>query len=344
MTVRKTQFREKYPDRFLLTTDIKSVQNFLQEHGFIKSDTNLLSLEKPGDGNMNFVLRARLDDDSSFIIKQSRPWVEKFDQIDAPEDRILVEKTYYEILSENKLLNKYSPRMLGVEEESRILVLEDLGEASDLTLIYQLGKNLNEQEVSSCIEYVNQLPKLENLNKMSNNLKMRQLNHQHIFHLPLMNDNGFDLDEIQLGLQSISKVLKSDQELKRKVAELGSVYLGKGDVLVHGDFYPGSILNTEQGIRVIDPEFAFLGPREWDIAVFIAHLCMSHVDIDKVIEIFNEFEQTDKFDMKQFAGFVGTEIIRRIIGLAQLPLTFSLAQKRTLLNIATQWVKTGDIQ
>ena len=339
MSDRKTQFKEEYPDRFLLTNDIESVQKFIKEHRFTKNGTGLLSLEKPGEGNMNCVLRARMDDESTFIIKQSRPWVEKYDQIDAPEDRILVEKTYYEILSENELLNKYSPKVLGVDEESRILILEDLGEASDLTYLYQPDKNFSEQEVSSCIEYVNQLPKLENLNKVPDNLKMRQLNHQHIFHLPLINENGFDLDEIQPGLQSISMELKSDRELQYRVTELGEVYLGKGNVLVHGDFYPGSILNTDQGIRVIDPEFAFIGPNEWDIAVFVAHLCMSHMDLDKVMEVFNEFEQPKKFDMKQFSGFVGVEIIRRIIGLAQLPLTLSILQKQSLLNKATQWVK-----
>ena len=35
----------------------------------------------------------------SFILKQSRPWVEKYPAIPAPEERVLVEAAFYEPLS-----------------------------------------------------------------------------------------------------------------------------------------------------------------------------------------------------------------------------------------------------
>ena len=340
---RKFQFKKEYPNSFLLSDDVETVGSFLKDHSFIDEDTALLSLEKPGEGNMNYVLRAKMDDGSSFIIKQSRPWVEKYNQIDAPIDRILVERTYYERISKIDLLNSYSPQVLGVDKKSRIMIIEDLGEASDLTSVYKTDETFSQNEINSCIEYLNYLVKINDLKGMPSNIKMRKLNHQHIFNLPLVEDNGFNLDDIQQGLQAVSKEFKSDDVLKQRIAELGDVYLGNGNVLVHGDFYPGSILKTKNGIHVIDPEFSFIGPSEWDIAIFIAHLLMAKVETDEAMNIFTRFEQSIQFNMQQFSGFVGTEIIRRIIGLAQLPLTLSLNEKHALLLAATKWVKKGEI-
>ena len=50
----------------------------------------------------------------------------------------------------------------------------------------------------------------------------------------------------------------------------------EGPSLIHGDLFPGSLLQTGSGeLRIIDPEFCFCGDPEFDIGVFYAHLLLS---------------------------------------------------------------------
>ena len=51
---------------------------------------SITSVVMAGDGNMNLVLRVTTDR-QSVIVKQARPWVEKYRDIPAPAERILAE-------------------------------------------------------------------------------------------------------------------------------------------------------------------------------------------------------------------------------------------------------------
>ena len=94
---------------------------------------------------------------------------------------------------------------------------------------------------------------------------------------------------------------------------------------------------------MIDPEFSFLGPVEWDIAVFIAHLFMSGAEEASIRSAFEQFEKKETFDFGRFSGFVGVEILRRLIGLAQLPLEMDLYEKAGLIDRSILWVKQANI-
>ncbi|MGS0526226.1 hypothetical protein ACU8V7_14710 [Zobellia nedashkovskayae] len=72
-------------------TPLEELQNYLQSKEWLHTAEKLTAVEKPGDGNMNVVLRV-ITDQRSFILKQSRPYVQKYQQVEAPLDRITVEK------------------------------------------------------------------------------------------------------------------------------------------------------------------------------------------------------------------------------------------------------------
>ena len=168
------------------------------------------------------------------------------------------------------------------------------------------------------------------------NLELRQLNHQHIFVLPFLEDNGFDLDSIQPGLQELAKPIKEDEALKQIISQLGEIYLAAGTVLLHGDYYPGSWLQADENIYVIDPEFCFAGFAEFDLGVMAAHLIMATQDptlLDQILEGY-----TLPKDSNLVRQVAGTEILRRIIGLAQLPLERSLEEKASLLELAQKCI------
>ena len=119
-----------------------------------------------------------------------------------------------------------------------------------------------------------------------------------------------------------------------RVTALGSRYLEDGDTLVHGDYFPGSWVRTGAGVAVIDPEFCFLGCGEHDLGVMMAHLIMAG-DTADVLERVAVDGRANRTLARQFAG---VEIMRRLIGVAQLPLTASLERKRELLGRAKQLV------
>ncbi|MGB3587786.1 MAG: phosphotransferase, partial [Tunicatimonas sp.] len=117
-------------------------------------------------------------------------------------------------------------------------------------------------------------------------------------------------------------------------------YLATGTTLLHGDYYPGSWLKTTSGISIIDPEFAFLGDAEFDVVVMIAHLTMAETPLKLIDQVLREYEQSDGgYRNSLQRAFSGVEILRRIIGLAQLPLSLSLEEKSSLLKRAADWVR-----
>ena len=168
---------------------------------------------------------------------------------------------------------------------------------------------------------------------------MRALNHEHIFNFPFEEENGFNLDDVESGLQQVSLLYKKDTFLKEKIKKCGALYLAKGNHLLHGDFYPGSWLKVGQALKIIDPEFGFVGPTEFDLGVLVAHMMMAQQTPDTINAILDGYQQGPNFSESLLAQFAGIEIMRRIIGIAQLPLSLDLTQKKRLLLKAAYWIQ-----
>ena len=171
------------------------------------------------------------------------------------------------------------------------------------------------------------------------NLAMRQLNHEHIFNFPYLVENGFNLDDVQAGLQAAAMPYKTNEVLKAKIKACGEIYLAtQGNHILHGDFYPGSWLKVADGLKVIDPEFGFVGPAEFDLGVLLAHLLMAEQPSSVSKAIFQKYQQPARFKEGLLSQFVGIEILRRLIGIAQLPLSLDLNTKKKLMAQAAQWI------
>lgn len=318
---------------FLLdANNITSLQSYLQKQQWLAIGEEIVSATKPGEGNMNYVLRITTTQ-QSFIIKQARPYVEKYPQIAAPIERVLVEAAFYKAIQDDKLLNNYMPKLMGVDPINSIIILEDLGQSSDCSYLYTTQKKLQTNEVEHLVMFLTQLHQQPaTSNPLFQNNTMRELNYQHIFLLPFIEDNGFNLDVVQPGLQALSMPYKTDIALRDLIKNIGEKYLVDGKVLLHGDFYPGSWLRTNNGIKIIDPEFCFYGATEFDVAVMLAHCIMSFQN-DEILQIIStNYQKPQGFDVLLLNQFTGIEIMRRIIGLAQLPLQLSLQERKYLLQ------------
>ncbi len=71
----------------------------------------------------------------------------------------------------------------------------------------------------------------------------------------------------------------------------------------------------------------------------IAHLKMAHEQPDTLNSVVRQYKMPAGFSMPLFLRFCGVEIMRRIIGLAQLPLDLSVAEKADVLDFAERLIQ-----
>lgn len=322
----------------ILKSNVEFLQDYLTNQNWLKKSESLISCEKPGDGNMNFTLRL-ITNQRSIILKQSRDYVEKYPDIPAPQDRALREADFYESIATNRILQQKMPELLGVDRQNHVLIMEDLGKGSDYSTLYRREQRIQPEELQELATFLSTLHLNFHWDTAPihfRNIEMRKLNHQHIFVLPYQADNGIDLDAVLPGLSEASKGVKTDPKISGTIHKLAELYLADGDFLLHGDFFPGSWLNTKNGIRMIDPEFCFFGPVEFEIGVTLAHLKMADQKAEiqkKWIDLYTERAPLDRSLTEKFAA---AEVIRRIIGLAQLPLDINLEKRIELLDNARE--------
>ena len=347
-TEQEAVFRQAAPGGFYVDPSRpERLEAHLLQRGLLDDGERVRSVSKAGDGNMNLTLRV-VTSKRSFVLKQARPWVEKYPQIAAPVDRALVEIAFYEAAGAVPEVRRAMPHLLGSDPDSRLLILEDLGEAHDFTALYS-GGLLDRGALDELVGYLVALHSGVDVaagedRRIFENREMRALNHEHIFRFPLADDNGLDLDGFTPGLGAAAAELKRDDAYVSTVRELGAEYLADGDTLVHGDYFPGSWLRASSGISVIDPEFCFLGPRAFDVGFMLGHLRLAGQP-DEICEAL-----VSRYAARAGVGasvaaearrFAGVEIMRRLIGVAQLPLDCGIERKEELLRLSRELVLTS---
>jgi len=77
-------------------------------------------------------------------------------------------------------------------------------------------------------------------------------------------------------LDSHAEATRMDSELKIAIARLKRKFMGAPEALIHGDLHTGSVMLWVADTRVIDPEFAFMGPMGFDVGAVIANLLLNY--------------------------------------------------------------------
>ena len=324
---------------FLAQDDPRGLEAWLHAAGLLADGERVETVAPAGAGNMNCTLRVRTTQ-RALVVKQARPWVEKYPQFAAPPQRARREIEFHRLAAAHAILAAGLPAMLHGDEQSCVLVLEDLGGAGDYTDLYR-GGALTGGESVRIARWLGALHRAyagPPEPGLLANREMRDLNHQHIFDLPLRSGHGLDLDQFTPGLEAVAGGLRGDARLGAAAAELGRLYLEDGGRLVHGDFFPGSVLRTPAGPRFIDAEFAHFGRAEHDVGVWLAHLRLAGQPRAKEDDFWCAYAKPPEFDTGLAWRFMGIEVIRRLMGYAQLPLAVDLAGKRALLEEARRAV------
>ncbi len=307
--------------------------------GWLRPDDVISSVSIAGAGNMNRVERVTLSDGRSFILKRANPWVEKYPHIPAPVERAYVEACFYQQVSGTDA-GKRMPAHLGFDEGHAANLFADLGEGQDGMGLYDKA-SLSLDIIDALADWMRALHALPATDApLLQNLAMRRLNAEHIFDFPFLADNGFDVDAVTPGLQKIANEVKADRPLQIVIQNMKGVYLGSAPgVLLHGDFYPGSWLETEDGLFVIDPEFCWIGPPEWDVGVLIAHMILGRQPAAHPAHFLASYAAP--LDHAKLDRIAGIEILRRLLGIAQLPLPYGLSEKTALISKARELIMGG---
>lgn len=324
---------------WLSTTDIGRVDALLRQCGLLDTDDQVVGLGRAGEGNMNLTLRVRTNR-RTLIVKQSRPWVEKYPHIPAPLDRVHFECRFYQAVHPVPAVAGRMPALLAALPDQWALVLEDLGPAADCTPLY--ARPIPDGLVRDLLQWLSALHALPATGLQPedmNNRALRELNHAHLFVVPFQFPPVMDLDRVTPGLAAVAAELSDDRTLKSVLHELGERYLASGPCLVHGDFFPGSWLLPAAGLRIIDPEFCFLGRPEWDLAVLVAHLRLMR-QRPSPAELAALYAGP-AIDWALVEAWASVEVLRRLLGVAQLPLDRSLDEKQELIANAVERLRRG---
>ncbi len=171
--------------------------------------------------------------------------------------------------------------------------------------------------------------------------------------------------------------LRDDVEIKRAVSQLRLAHLTKAQSLLHGDLHSGSVMATAEDTRVIDGEFAWVGPTGFDVGNFLAHLVIAWFAApfrsgdaaafrarleEDIVTFWRGFRRRflqlaaaadgDALPLRHFpagdpdrtrwleayvddvlrdaVGFLGVELVRRIVGFAQVADFLSLGDGQAL--------------
>ena len=77
-------------------------------------------------------------------------------------------------------------------------------------------------------------------------------------------------------LDAEKQAFERDSTLKVAGQALKLKFMTSAQALIHGDLHTGSIMATAEDTRVIDPEFAFIGPMGFDAGAVIGNLLLAY--------------------------------------------------------------------
>jgi 5-methylthioribose kinase len=243
----------------------------------------VLSCREIGDGNLNLVFQIKDEQTGkSIIVKQSLPYARVVgESMPLTIDRNRIEAEA--LKEEGKYCPEHTVKLYHADPDLRIFVMEDLSDHIIMRkgLIEKRAYPKFAEHISTFLAktlfytsdyYMNPLEKKELVKKFINP-ELCKISEDLIFTQPY-----YDAPEnnIPKGVRPLAENIWQDEALKGEVAKLKHRFMTKAESLLHGDLHTGSIFVNEESTKVIDPEFAFVGPIGFDIGAVIANLLLNY--------------------------------------------------------------------
>ena len=311
-----------------------------------------------GDGNINYVFRIHsLEDGRSIVIKQADKLLRSSGRpLDIYRNKIEAET----LKLESQLAPNFIPHVFYYDETMAALSMEDISAYKNLRKelaadrVYEhLADNISTFLAESMLpttDLVMDRQEKKARGKFFTNPELCDITEDLVLTEPYYDYKGRNI--LTPGNEEFVRTrLYENEKLHAQVAQLRNNFMNNAQALIHGDLHSGSIFANEQGIKVIDPEFAFYGPMGYDIGNVIGNLFFAWANkaftggsaatmealattIQKVCDLTAEklsaaYDQMVEFPlyrvpafkdaylagvMADSYGFAGTEMIRRTVG------------------------------
>lgn len=228
-----------------------------------------------GDGYVNFVFGVSFKikgENKSLVVKQARPY-SKHIPIEIPTSR---NKLEYEVTRlKRSLTPEYLPELYFLDHQNHIFIMESFSDWKILR--YELNKMHKQKHLSKKIaeflavsHFFTSEIYLDTclFRKIENtfcNCSMRQIMENGIF-IPEFIPLGAAVNQnIDLELYALSRNIWEDKDTVAQCYVMRDIYMRKGECLVHGDFHTSNIFIEDEQMKVIDMEYAFMGPYSYDL-------------------------------------------------------------------------------
>lgn len=312
-----------------------------------------------GDGNINYVFRVwSKEDGHSVIIKQADKLLRSSGRpLDVYRNRIEAEI----LRLEGELAPDYVPEVYHYDEVLCAVSMEDISayknlrkELAEDRVYGHLAENLSSFLALTLLPTTDLvLPAGEKKQRVKffTNPELCEITEDLVLTEPYYDYKGRNI--LTPGNEDfVRRFLYEDEELHGEVGKLRERFMNGPQALIHGDLHSGSIFANAQGIKVIDPEFAFYGPMGYDIGNVVGNLffawankvyahpgseeaaaALERTIADTVDRTFAKL--ADRYDalvtfplyrasgfrtawldgvLADSLGYAGTEIIRRVVG------------------------------
>ncbi len=232
-----------------------------------------------GDGNINYVFRiCSIKDGRSVVIKQADRLLRSSGR---PLDTYRNKIEAHILQLQSELAPGFVPKVYHYDDIMCAMAMEDISDYKNLRKELMVGRcythlaeNLSSFVVDTLLpttDLVLDRAEKKKRVKFFTNIELCDITEDLVLTEPYCNYKGRNI--ITPGNeQFVREHLYEDPDLHAKVAQLRNSFMNNAQALIHGDLHTGSIFANENGIKVIDPEFAFYGPIGYDIGNVIGNL------------------------------------------------------------------------
>lgn len=367
---------EKFNTHFLMSHE--DVKEYVTKKLNLFSEEAELEIKEVGDGNINYVfIVEEPTTKKSVVVKQADSLLRSSGRpLDINRNKIEADilKVQYDLVPE------FIPEIYHYDEKMAALTMEDISAFKNLRyelegqktfpkLADEISTFLVETLLSTTDLVWNRQDKKTQVKNFVN-IDMCDISEDLVFTEPYNDYKGQNVI-IEENQEFVETFIYNNQALIAEVAKLRNNYMNNAQSLVHGDLHSGSIFVNQEGMKVIDPEFAFYGPMGYDIGNVIGNLffplakseyfeqnvifsnwlketiqsiydqvrakMMVAFDEKVTVSIYqNEAFKTNYINevMADTLGYAGTEIIRRVIGDSKVKevSTAPLGEKRVAME------------
>lgn len=318
------------------------------------------------EGNVNLIFRVYREraPGTSVLVKQALPHARRYPEVKMPLERSRLE---YDLLQlEARYCPDLVPKVYLYDDVMHVSLMEDLnkhrimrGGLMEQTRYPEVARHMG-RFMARTLFYTSDLflPSADKkaLTARFMNPVMRAVQEELVFSQPFIEHPNNRWNAL---LDADVARVHADDTLRSEIFQLKAAYMTQAEALLHNDLHTGSIMLNATETKVIDPEFAFVGPMGHDIGSYLGNLVLSYAaqefhaadaaeraayrgwlreTIGATWQQFeDEFQRVWDSDgndgwpsaayrghymrrlLQDTAGFAAAEMMRRVIGLAHVP-------------------------